>query len=313
MTGVQKCALPIYLRTLLNTKNINNIIFGINQLFWGLTGRCIDGKYSFFNEWFVDYVKENNEDVKKLKSTYGTDSVKNIELRIRISQLILELKKIFITRHLTRAKSDIKGETLLECKVLLYQLLMRPLGIPGFFSELKYPGYCLSKIDNCVNVFKIEQLMNEYLNGGKIKYNDPPHINEILPMTLKRLVKLIKQTIYKNEGPPEEQDAYSALNEDDDTVYEKEENKFYHYDKVYTKIPYKLITDYINSDIEVLLDYKEYLDNNYSISTKYFKSEGQHFGNISSDKLIIKMLHDFGYVDVGSEFFDSVDTTWNAP
>eukprot|EP00831_Metopus_contortus_P047686 TRINITY_DN38571_c0_g1_i2.p2 TRINITY_DN38571_c0_g1~~TRINITY_DN38571_c0_g1_i2.p2 ORF type:complete len:126 (+),score=42.10 TRINITY_DN38571_c0_g1_i2:114-491(+) len=42
------------------------------------------------------------------------------------------------------------------------------------------------------------------------------------------------------------------------------------YEPIYTQIRSKLIEDYVNSDLDMALDYKKYVDNNFASPTKYF-------------------------------------------
>jgi len=294
-----------YLNVCLKSGTPENMIVSLEQLILGLSERCQDGKYSYFNDWFIEYSKANSEEIKKL-STFGPVATKNLELRIRISRLLLELKKDYINRHLSRSKTEDHVELILSTKVLIYQMLMQFLSIPGYYTQLKYGGAFMGDLANPLETLKMESMVERFFKGGKVKYVGPDHENILRGMTLSRIVDLIRKSIFKNEGP--EVDQFSAISEDKDDSEELRP-----YEKIYTKIPYKLIAEYIDSDIEMSIDYKNLVDSNFSRPTKYFKAEAQHFGVNLADCAIVKMLHEFGYVECGKDFFNNVDSKWKAP
>jgi len=159
----------------------------------GLEGRCVDGCSSFFDEYILNTALEENKTLlKSIPSNYS-------KLLLSIRGLVHSMKVDFIHNHLSRKRSHYEGRTAGFCK--LYNMLLLPLGLPGTFGRVTYPGF-VGVGHNDRTQMNSDKIIRRYLDGGALSFDTSTKPGETLlevvnieGMTLKRLVNTLRSCI----------------------------------------------------------------------------------------------------------------------
>ncbi|CAE7569208.1 unnamed protein product [Symbiodinium microadriaticum] len=209
--------------------------------------------------------------------------------------------------HQSRLKTHHEGRTVGD--VVLHDMLMLPLSLPGIYSEVRYPQFATEgHVDKAA--LDSGTVCERFVKGGTIAYSYG-HTVTVPPLTLRAVIDAFKSCIVKEltgitPPPPESRPDLEQLPRMDFTINED------------------IIMDFVKSDLAIGPFYEAAKQTGFTVDNAYFKP--MNIGNENADQLtkpfavqvlrdraFVRILHVCKYVRVPEDFESKVSTNWELP
>lgn len=264
----------------------------------GLNGRCPDGISSFCDQFMLDlHFQRHSEILKELPTEVG-------RLIIAVTTFIYHYKMLFMKKHMSRHREHYEGRTAAD--VVLRDMLMLPLSLPGIYSEVKYPSFAREgHVD--ANALDSDAVCERFVKGGDIEFTYGETVT-IPPLTLRALIDSFKTCIVK------ETTGISAPSPEPN-------NDLLLAPRLNFTIDEDILLNFVKSDLAIGPFYEAAKETGFSVENAYFNP--MHIGNevtedstkpfavqVLKDRAFLRILNVCKYVKVPDDFEAKASSSW---
>ena len=262
--------------------------------------RCPDGVSSFCNNFMQEYHFE------KCRGALHMLPLDVGKLIISVTTFVFHLKKLFVKLHQSRHKAHYEGRTVGE--VVLHDMLLLPLSLPGIYSEVRYPSFATQGYED-VSDMDSDAVCKRFIEGGSIKFSYEEVT--IPPLTLRTVINALKSCIVKEltgASPP-------AADTNPDLQP---------YPQLDFTIDEDIIMDFVKSDLAMGPFYEMAKQSGFATQNIYFKpmNTGSERADqvtkpfavqVLRDRAFLRILEVCKYAHVADDFDAVVSSNWELP
>ena len=270
----------------------------------GCGGRCPDGISSFCDDFIQEVGMLRNKD--KL----GELPPQVSRLIFAVSGFVASLKKDFIKKHLSRFKKHYEGRT--EGSVVLFQMLMLPLGLVGELSTVAHPQYSVQGLSEPTELDST-RVLRRFIEGGTLQFEYGETVS-FEPLNLVNLARKLQHAIVKpgsGQDQPVEHMARSATRSRE--VLEPRPRYGITIDEL-------VVEDFCRQDIIVGPYFQEAAANEFTHANVFFDAITVDENSppdtrplivqIMRDVVLVRLLEISQYVKVHPKFYQNVAKDW---